>query len=69
VEFAARGAGGRAPYTKAPQVLGNEVDDALLGLEGPGDTLGGRELLAADDEAGVADQPAVAHGGDGAGIG
>ena len=50
-------------------MLGNEVDDALLGLEGPGDTLGGRELLAADDEAGVADQPAVAHGGDGAGIG
>ena len=34
--------------------VGDEVDDALLGLEGSGDALGGPGLLAADDEADVA---------------
>ena len=68
VEVAAGGAGGRAAYTWLPQAVGDEVDDALLGLEGPAHALGGPGLLAAEDEAGVADRPAVTHGGNGAGI-
>ena len=69
VKVAAGGAGGRAPDLRGPASFGDEVDDALLRLEGPGHALGGPGLLAAEDEAGVADRPAVTHGGDGAGIG
>jgi hypothetical protein len=29
-------AGGRAAYVGFPQAVGNEADDTLLGLEGPG---------------------------------
>jgi hypothetical protein len=63
VEVAARGAGGRVPDSGFPEAVGDEVDDALPGLEDSGDALGRPGLLAADDEAGVADPPAVAHGG------
>ena len=37
VKIAAGGAGGRAPDLRGPELLGNEVDDALLGLESPSD--------------------------------
>jgi hypothetical protein len=33
VKIAAGGAGGRAPDLRGPELLGNEVDDALLGSE------------------------------------
>ena len=38
VKIAAGGAGGRAPDLRGPELFGDEVDDALLGLEGPGDS-------------------------------
>jgi len=34
VELAGGGAGGRAPDSEGPELFGDEVDDALLGLEG-----------------------------------
>jgi len=37
VKIAAGGAGGRAPDLRGPELLGNGVDDALLGLERPSD--------------------------------
>ncbi len=37
VRVAAGGAGGRAPDLRLPEPVGDEVDDALLGLEGAGD--------------------------------
>jgi len=54
VKIAAGGGGGRAPDLRGPELFGDEVDDALLGLEGSGDALGGPGLLAADNEADVA---------------
>ena len=54
MKIAAGGGGGRAPDLRGPELFGNEVDDALLGLEDSGDALGGPGLLAADDEADVA---------------
>ena len=35
VKIAAGGAGGRVPDLRGPELLGDEVDDALPGLEGP----------------------------------
>ena len=43
-----------APDLRGPELFGDEVDDALLGLEGSGDALGGPGLLATDNEADVA---------------
>jgi len=37
VKIAAGGAGGRAPDLRGPEFFGDEVDDALLGLESPSD--------------------------------
>ena len=37
VKVAAEGAGGRAPDLRGPESFGDEVDDALLRLEGSGD--------------------------------
>ena len=37
LDIAAGGAGGRAPDFRGLELFGDEVDDALLGLEGPGD--------------------------------
>jgi len=37
VKVAAGGAGGGTPDLRGPEFFGDEVDDALLGLEGPGD--------------------------------
>ena len=37
VKIAAGGAGGRAPDLRGPELLGNKVDDARLGLESPSD--------------------------------
>ena len=37
VELAARGAGWLAARVEFPQAVGDEVDDALLGLGGPSD--------------------------------
>jgi len=44
VKIAAGGAGGRAADLGFPELLGDEVDDALLGLEGAGDAEEGRGL-------------------------
>ncbi|MBI4380275.1 MAG: hypothetical protein HY574_03675 [candidate division NC10 bacterium] len=44
MEVAAGGAGGRAPERGIPEAVGYEVDDALLGLEGPGDAQEGSRL-------------------------
>lgn len=38
VEVAGGGPGGRAPDLGFPEAVGDEVGDALRGLEGPGDT-------------------------------
>ena len=54
VKIAAGGTGGRTPDLRGPELLGDKVDDALLGLEGSGDALGGPGLLATDNEADVA---------------
>ncbi len=37
MDVAAGGAGGLAPYEGLPEPVGEEVDDALRGLEGSGD--------------------------------
>ena len=38
MEVAGGGPGGRAPDLGFPEAVGDEVGDALRGLEGPGDT-------------------------------
>lgn len=37
MDVAAGGAGGLAPDLRSPELFGDEVDNALLGLEGPRD--------------------------------
>jgi len=36
-EVAAGGGGRRAPHARGPAAVGGEVDDTVLGREGPGD--------------------------------
>lgn len=51
MEVAAGGVGGRASDLRGPKAFGDEVDDALRGLEGPSDAedcgrLGEEDMLS-----------------------